>query len=1569
MKKILICIISLSILMQSVTGFCVYADTGDLYTLGTPSEIASVSGYSAVTSEGVTTVTSEGATLYDYGVKYGVTETLPGGHTVLLHIGVVSEKAGMVALSLENSSGTRLGIYEYPTVSQWSDIYMPVSVGSSDVSDAFLKVYTGGSKVQIDTPSITDCGTASISDLVKTSDGKEGIKSGMWMRQSSDWTHTQINYSERFTNGVDSGEDIISDENYLYVLQSTGSKKSLDIIDIKTKELVGSSQNLNQVRQIAFIDENTVFVTCRSESAYIIDVTDRTNPTVLSQYDSVEMATGIDVSGNIAAITNRSFGVELVDISDKTHPVQLSLIRSGEAQSCRIVGNYLYAGVWGEGVVRIYDVTDPANPVSKGEAWLLGEGDGLEVHNGIMYAATGQHSRRFGQPKKNDATDSSPGYGFGNGMEIWDVSDPKNPTRLSVCRTDGKLYINSHDTWDITLGVSDDNHLYAYLNDAYQGVYVYNVDDPENPIRVAHITVRQTVSDGYEAKLSTDGRTIILPYDQTQYGQLPVDGTTIQDGVLYMATSGVGITSYSGSFAKTQIEPERNENLDDNITANSVYSSDFSALNSSFGSETNPVRYYHSGTQIYASLEYNDYVYVAAGLDGITVLKKSDLSVYKKYNTGGITSDIKLYKDSETGTATLYAANGSAGLASYTINSDGTITSTGKTYIHDYTGTKRRSIKQILLSPKANYALVHCGDSVVDLVDMTKSTYSACRTGLYRVTSSGSSNIYIGTSGLMYYRQISPGLINNRYGAAWGYNGYIYLFDFGENDDGPKLIRTDYTNGIKFNSGMDNNLVPYKNTAIALNSNKGYNFVDITDTTRTLTYQSSDVLYGADTGMIGKAICFDNLLFVNQRTTGNCYIVTVKDGKNPFLVSSFSLGSNPDIVYASSDTLYIPGGYEGLYAVPLEKIKSKAEEIENKNLPDTAPDGATVLLQDDFSSSSVNTNVWKHDNYDSSKTSPSATLSDGKIVFKSGNDYQRHSGSYGLFNKKVPLKKLASSDDTYLTLEKNATLTAIYSVDFTNYDETTYARTVFSGLYNSSTIKSASKGSGAYNVSAGFTYYNPSYISSKDGYSGMAKIEYGNYASFSSKTNSPDVWTQSYYDAKSSKIKIEVKITDENGEFLASPKVKMSYRSGISPGWVTNSEAENLALLSTKTESASDYIDSLYFMSNASSLALPVDNVLVYLTQETDEPVPPVEPDDEDGYVRSETLLQDDFSGTYTESSSGTVTTLSKGTTNWVMDKYNSSYTNVKMSIDNERLKFVSGSLQDFRSNKGGHYGMLGKKIPLSADYTDDGSYVKLGKGTSVIAEFKTDLSNLAVSNGSRNVFYGFHNSDFVNNAGYEVKKAPTGVYGIVAGARIFFPKTGNTDTTLYPFADSIGYGYKSDSTKIATNDDVSKTADFKITINLTDENGDFLTSPTYKVSYKPSSSEAWTDSNVRNIEGISTMKYLDCLYFLTEGSGSAIYLDDVDIYTQNLVTYNISCDDSVVTITSPKDITASLLFASYNGDSVLTKTRILENIDIKAGTNKVDVPSDFDMNAEKVKIFLWKDLSDLIPVCSKFEK
>ena len=227
-------------------------------------------------------------------------------------------------------------------------------------------------------------------------------------------------------------------------------------------------------RQMA-ASEKYLYVSCRSRGVEIFSLKNPAHPRKVSHFYPSELATGLSLAGNILAVTLRIYGVEFFDVSNPRNVRPLGLLRSAEAQSATFFGDGKIAiGDWGACRVLIGDVRNPAAPKELAPAVLDGYGDGVVVKDNFLYVATGMHQRKKGKM----------GLGKGNGLEIFDVSDPQRPRRTGLV----KFGVNPSafpDWWSVRVSGN-----YAFVGNAANGVYVVDVTDKNAPKIVRHAKLK-----------------------------------------------------------------------------------------------------------------------------------------------------------------------------------------------------------------------------------------------------------------------------------------------------------------------------------------------------------------------------------------------------------------------------------------------------------------------------------------------------------------------------------------------------------------------------------------------------------------------------------------------------------------------------------------------------------------------------------------------------------------------------------------------------------------------------------------------------------------------------------------------------------------------------------------------------------------------------------------------------------------------------------------------------------------------------------------------------------------------
>lgn len=662
--------------------------------------------------------------------------------------------------------------------------------------------------------------------------------------------------------------DVVRDGQHLYALQG----RNLIILSLENPAhptVVGTLEDVGNLRQIA-VRGPTAFITAREDGLFVVDVSQPARPRILSRYDTIEFATGIALADNFAFIACRWFGVEIVDISDASHLKHVSVMRVGEAQSCEVSDGYLYAGAWEQRRVAICDVRNPAAPKQVATVRLDGRGDGICVRNGILYAAMGHH-----QPGDSLHIEN-PGYGRGNGMEVYDVSDPAHPKHLSRVKFDWRFYFGYPDTWRVKL-----SYPYAYLYHTYNGVFVLDVSDPRNPKELSQIRIPLRPGDAGFRKMnmtSKNGlRQPILPFDPEKKIYSPVCGLVATDGYLY----------FTGMFTDLHVlhdaELARRETEDKGAGAKRLSPvGDFHAVDLAKLGEAIPaatsVRQYRPGGQVYAAVEADGLVYAACGSEGIHVLDQ-ELKLQAKYSTRGFAMDV------QAAGGKLYAAESSGGLGCY--RRRGPKLELVNTYVSKY------PVKQVRVTPDGRFAAVHAGGSLYEVVDV--SDWANLR--LVRTER--------GWGGLVYYRQLCNGFIDGRFICGTWCAGRTFMLDLG--GDASKPLPDVMGLLPDMESGGYAACGPYA----LLTRGGGYSFYRPGyegDYEKLPIYKVKDGFK-----FTGKPTCRNGLLVACDRVNGAVTFIDVANLRAPKLIGRFPLSGNPDCAFAGDGCVLIPAGYQGLF--------------------------------------------------------------------------------------------------------------------------------------------------------------------------------------------------------------------------------------------------------------------------------------------------------------------------------------------------------------------------------------------------------------------------------------------------------------------------------------------------------------------------------------------------------------------------------------------------------------------------------------------------------------------------------
>ncbi len=817
-------------------------------------------------------------------------------------------KAAIVAVNgttLWNSAGkSDKAEYTYHIPTQWTKICLPVTV--SGVVGG-IRFYMGSKQSDVEIGGVT---------LEVTDGSVEQFLLPTGYFPCEPYTELLIDYSDNKhyieKSVITRCHDVEIHGDYVYGIGNS----TFYAVSTATQKVVGKVGGLGEVRQLALSEDGkTAVVTSRVDGAFIIAIDDPKSPKIVGRCDTLEYATGVDVANNFVYITNRIFGTEIIDISNRLEPVNVSILRTGEAQSVEVAGNLVFAGCWGERYVDIWDVSSPSVPKHVGKINTNGKGDGLTVYGNYLYVSTGhdESNQSAGNPL-------NVGYGMGNGMDIYDISDINNPVHMSTVRIDDHFYKRGEDFW--TVKVSQDmstGRIYAYFSNTCTGLYIYDVTDAKAPILLVTVDLTATADNSkskYDSLVKSYGHSTVssknyFPFDTNERQNSPVGGFTVADGKIYIGGYNTGLAVLTTEDVGADIfhpECSYNGNKAPGKPDGTYYNLDLAALGKVGMTE---IVHALPGGQVYG-VDYKDgLLYAACGNQGIKILDES-LKVIKEIEprSDAIISEVVVYDNR------LYTAEGLAGIAIYKISKDGLELEEISRYDSDY------SVKFIRLSPDGNYVLCDYGSSRSGLVDFNNLKSPSLWSGQWN-----------SHNALMYWRQISTTLINGRYLASFAGGRDAYWYDFGENPDSsnPRLMyhASSYSIG-SFGGGIAGLTGKNSKYGIAIKGDKFYIFDPSQQDAKT-NYSSVtgySFLNPAGSPIVGnnligrniqgKITIHGDLLFLTDRPYGYFYIFDISeldvDAKvfKIKYVKHLTFNGSPDVIRICGDKIVLPLGNQGI---------------------------------------------------------------------------------------------------------------------------------------------------------------------------------------------------------------------------------------------------------------------------------------------------------------------------------------------------------------------------------------------------------------------------------------------------------------------------------------------------------------------------------------------------------------------------------------------------------------------------------------------------------------------------------
>ena len=265
-----------------------------------------------------------------------------------------------------------------------------------------------------------------------------------------------------------SGNGLCLDGTTLYC----GAGNELYVFDVGDPErpcLRSRVGGIGRLRQIVARD-GIVYGAARETGVWVVDARNAANAVVAARFDTVELATGLALAGNVLFVSQRNNGVEFVDVSDFRRPAHIDIRKTPESQSVAYSDGWLYSGEWGAGGVTVFDVHDMADIRNVGMVPLKGFGDGVAVRGKVLFASTGHHRKDASKSKEEN-------FGLGHGLELFDISCPGKPRFLSRLEFP-KLFRGAQDWWTVRPSADGRTVLAA---DAHNGLFAVDVSDVSRP--------------------------------------------------------------------------------------------------------------------------------------------------------------------------------------------------------------------------------------------------------------------------------------------------------------------------------------------------------------------------------------------------------------------------------------------------------------------------------------------------------------------------------------------------------------------------------------------------------------------------------------------------------------------------------------------------------------------------------------------------------------------------------------------------------------------------------------------------------------------------------------------------------------------------------------------------------------------------------------------------------------------------------------------------------------------------------------------------------------------------------
>ena len=278
-----------------------------------------------------------------------------------------------------------------------------------------------------------------------------------------DVTDQNVFVETGYINTPGNATDVIIDGTLAYLADGPAGVHVLDISNPANPTILGTFDTAGNARKLV-LQGNTLFVADGSNGVVVLDVADPFHPTPVPRPAITPFVWDVDLYGGVLVVATDD-GLHTFNVGPGITNIATTAFANPytgfDAWDVRVQGNIAIVAAGPDGIYTL-DVSDPNNPI------LLDQ----DVYDGTSFYRKLDVKGDFAYVAD---------YGTGNGMRIYDISDPTNI-----------VYVEMEG-----LSFAADIAVYGdvvFVADGTFGVYLFNISDPSNSVSLDFFDVFSNVT-------------------------------------------------------------------------------------------------------------------------------------------------------------------------------------------------------------------------------------------------------------------------------------------------------------------------------------------------------------------------------------------------------------------------------------------------------------------------------------------------------------------------------------------------------------------------------------------------------------------------------------------------------------------------------------------------------------------------------------------------------------------------------------------------------------------------------------------------------------------------------------------------------------------------------------------------------------------------------------------------------------------------------------------------------------------------------------------------------------------